>query len=234
MALSATTCEWCAWFGLDDIQARTHLRTRVKICGITNEADARLAVDAGADALGFVFYEKSPRRLGLEEAKRIIDGLPPFVSKVGVFVNATLEQIRGTVFGCGLDTGQLHGEETPEFAAAISFAKCYKAFRVQDEGALTQLAAFGTCAWLLDSYVPGQMGGTGERFNWDIAKAAIELGRPVILAGGLTHENVCRAVRQVRPYGVDVSSGVEASPGRKDPHKVRRFVEEAIKDWATV
>ncbi len=234
MALSATTCEWCAWFGLDDIQTRTHLRTRVKICGITNEADARLAVDAGADALGFVFYEKSPRCIGVEEVRRIIDGLPPYISKVGVFVNATLEQIRATVFGCGLDSVQLHGEEPPEFAAQITFAKCYKAFRVRNEAALASLPAFRTCAWLLDSYVAGQMGGTGERFNWDIAWAAVELGRPVILAGGLTHENVCQAVRQVRPYAVDVSSGVEATPGRKDPDKVRKFVGEAIKGWATV
>ncbi len=215
-------------------RARTHLRTRVKICGITNEADARLAVEAGADAVGFVFFERSPRYLGVEEARKIIHGLPPFVSKVGVFVNATVEQIRATVFGCGLDTVQLHGEETPEFAASITFATCYKAFRVQNESALTQLSAFGTCAWLLDSYVPGQMGGTGEMFNWDIAQAAIRLGRPVILAGGLTPENVCRAVCQVRPYAVDVSSGVEATPGRKDPKKVRLFVEEAIKGWATV
>lgn len=210
------------------------MRIRVKICGITNETDARLAVDAGADAVGFVFFEKSPRCVSVEEAKRIIDGLPPFVSKVGVFVNATLDRIRGTLVGCGLDTVQLHGDETPEFAAAISFAKCYKAFRVQNAGALEQLPAFGTCAWLLDSYVPGQMGGTGESFNWDIGRAAVEMGRPVILAGGLTHENVGLAVRRVRPYGVDVSSGVEASPGRKDPRKVRMFVEEAIKGWATV
>lgn len=222
------------WISLDEVQDRIQLRTRVKICGITNETDARLAVDAGADSVGFVFFEKSPRCVGVEEARRIIDGLPPFVSKVGVFVNATLDQIRGTVVGCGLDAVQLHGDETPEFAATISFAKCYKAFRVQDAGALEQLPAFHTCAWLLDSYVRGQMGGTGESFNWDIARAAVGMGRPVILAGGLTHENVCRAVRQVRPYGVDVSSGVEASPGRKDPHKVRMFVQEATKGWATV
>lgn len=192
-----------------------------------------MAVDAGADALGFVFFEKSPRCVSVDAVKRIIEGLPPFVSKVGVFVNATLVQIQETVVECGLDTVQLHGDETPEFVSAISFARCYKAFRIQSEESLTQLGAFRTCAWLLDSYVPGQMGGSGEVFNWEFAKSAVQLGRPVILAGGLQSENVGGAIRQVRPYAVDVSSGVEAAPGRKDPDKVRQFVREAIKGWAT-
>ncbi len=208
------------------------MRTRVKICGITNEDDARVAVEAGADALGFVFFEGSPRCLELERARAIIETVPPFVSKVGVFVNAPLEQILGTVCGCGLDTVQLHGEETPKFAASVTFAACYKAFRVQHAGALIELTAYRTCGWLLDGYVAGQRGGTGASFDWDIAQTASKLGRPVILAGGLTHENVESAVRRVRPYAVDVSSGVESSPGRKDESKVRWFVEAATKCWA--
>lgn len=196
----------------------------VKICGITNLADAQAAVDAGADALGFMFYEPSARHITPAAAREIIAQLPPRVAKVGVFVNASAETIRRIAAECGLDTLQLHGEETLEFCAQFAPLKVWKAIRVRDESSLGALPDYKTDAWLLDSYVAGQKGGTGEKFNWELAIAAKDLGRPIILAGGLTPENIATAVRQVRPFGVDVSSGVESGPGKKDAAKVRAFI----------
>lgn len=201
----------------------------VKICGITNLADARTAVDAGADALGFMFYEPSARSITPAAAREIIAQLPPRVAKVGVFVNAPMEIIRRIATECGLDTVQLHGEETPEFCAQLAPLKVWKAVRVRDENSLSTMPGYKTDAWLLDSYVAGHQGGTGEKFNWELAIAAKVLGRPIILAGGLTPENIATAVRQVRPFGVDVSSGVESAPGKKDAAKVRAFIHAAKK-----
>ncbi|HVY69213.1 MAG TPA: phosphoribosylanthranilate isomerase [Verrucomicrobiae bacterium] len=201
-------------------------RVRVKICGITSEADALKAVEAGADALGFMFYEGSPRNLSVDTAAGIIHALPPFVARVGVFVNASLEIIQGAATA-GLDTVQLHGDETPEFCRQVALAtplKVVKALRVRDGSSLAVLPSYTTSAWLLDSYVPGQLGGTGARFNWDLACDAVGLGRPVILAGGLNPKNAAEAARQVRPFALDVSSGVELSPGKKDANKVRDFI----------
>ena len=203
------------------------MNVRVKICGITNLEDAQAAVDAGADALGFVFCESSPRKLSAGIAAEIIARLPPFVAKAGVFVNANEESVRGAVGECGLDTLQFHGDETPEFCRKFSPLKVYKAFRIQDLESLQALPAYKTDAWLLDSFVPDKPGGTGATFNWDLAAEAKKIGRPVILAGGLTPENVAEAVRKVRPFAVDVSSGVESSPGKKDHTKVRRFIAAA-------
>jgi phosphoribosylanthranilate isomerase len=200
---------------------------RVKICGITNLDDALAAVDAGADALGFMFYETSPRNVSARVAADIIRQLPPFVAKVGVFVNATEETIRTTVAECGLDTLQLHGDGTPEFCQKFSPLKVYKAFRIQNLESLQPLPRYPTDAWLLDSFVPDKLGGSGAQFNWDLAVEAKKLGRPIILAGGLTPENVADAVRKVRPYAVDVSSGVESSPGKKDHAKIRDFIAAA-------
>ena len=199
----------------------------VKICGITNLEDARTAVDAGADALGFMFYAASARNIDPAAAREIIAQLPAGAAKVGVFVNATAETIRRIAPECGLDTLQLHGEEMPEFCRQFAPLKIWKAVRVRDENSLRALPAYETDAWLLDSFTPGARGGTGEKFNWDLAVSAKNLGRPVILAGGLTPENIAEAVRQVRPFGVDVSSGVESAPGKKDAAKVRAFIEAA-------
>jgi phosphoribosylanthranilate isomerase len=200
---------------------------RVKICGLTNLADARAAAAAGADALGFVFYAGSPRCIAVAEAASIVAQLPPFVTTVGVFVNATAQTILDTSQACRLDAVQLHGDESPAFCAMFPGLKVIKAFRVAQETSLDGIERYATCAWLLDSYQPGQHGGTGARFRWEWAQAAVGRGRPVILAGGLTPENVAEAVRLVRPYAVDVSSGVESSPGKKDHARMMGFVQEA-------
>jgi phosphoribosylanthranilate isomerase len=199
---------------------------KVKICGITNHSDARAAVNAGADALGFMFYASSPRFVSEKTAAEIIRALPPFVAKVGVFVNAGIETVRRTQEVCGLDTLQFHGDEPPGFCGQFQ-AKIIKAFRVREEKSLQEMAAYESEAWLLDAFVPGKLGGTGERFNWELARQAAALNQRIILAGGLTPENVSDAIRQVRPYGVDVSSGVEAAPGKKDHAKIRDFIAAA-------
>jgi phosphoribosylanthranilate isomerase len=200
------------------------MSVKVKICGVTNLEDALAAVDAGADALGFMFYEPSPRNVSIKAAADIIRRLPPFVAKVGVFVNATEETVRMTVTECGLDTLQFHGDEPPEFCAKFFALKVYKAFRIQNLNSLQGLPTYKTDAWLLDSLAPDKLGGTGAKFNWDLAVEAKKLGGPIILAGGLTPENIGDAVRKVQPYAVDVSSGVESAPGKKDRAKVRRFI----------
>jgi phosphoribosylanthranilate isomerase len=199
---------------------------KVKICGITNLEDGRAAVEFGADAVGFVFCEASPRRITLETAGAISRGLSGSVLKVGVFVNAPPETVTRAIQGCGLDLLQFHGDETPDYCLQFG-VKSMKAFRMRDESSLAALPQYSTDAWLLDAYSPERRGGTGEKFNWDLALAARRLGRPIFLAGGLTPENVGEAVERVQPYGVDVSSGVEAVPGRKDLAKVRAFIRAA-------
>jgi phosphoribosylanthranilate isomerase len=204
------------------------MRVRVKICGITRLSDARVAVEAGADALGFMFYAPSPRHVTIAQARDLIRQLPPFIERVGVFVNPTEAEVREAVEGAGLSAIQLHGEEPPEFCAQFAPLPVIKAWRVKDATSLEGLAAYrDVAAWLLDAYVKGQRGGTGERFNWALAERAKAHGVPIILAGGLTPENAAAAVRQVRPYGLDVSSGVEAAPGRKDPARLRAFLAAA-------
>lgn len=200
------------------------MRLKVKICGITRLPDALAAVEAGVDALGFMFYEGSKRFITPAAAAQIIRALPPFIAKVGVFVNASAETVRATVAECGLDTLQFHGEESADFCAQFAPLKVVKAFRIQNEASLQPLPDYAVDGWLLDSYVAGQRGGTGEKFNWELAAQAKELGRPVILAGGLTPENIADAIQQVWPFGVDVSSGVETAPGQKDIGLVRQFV----------
>ena len=202
------------------------MNVKVKICGITNAEDAVAAVDAGADALGFMLYPPSPRGVTREVAAQIIRQLPPFVAKVGVFVNPSEEEVRLAITGCGLDTLQFHGEESPEFCRQFGL-KTLKAFRVQGLETLKLLPTYSTMAWLLDSFVAGTRGGTGNTFNWDIAMQAVKLGGRVILAGGLTPDNAAEAVRKVRPFALDVSSGVESVPGRKEAAKVRAFIAAA-------
>src|SRR6185295_5565672 len=155
---------------------------KIKICGITNLEDANAAIEAGADALGFMFSELSPRCLKRDVAAKIIRELPPFVAKVGVFVNATEEVVRQTIAQCGIDTLQLHGEETPEYCRKFFPMKVMKAFRMKDASVLKQLSVYDVDAWLLDSWVPGKAGGTRERFNWDLAVYAKESARPIVLA----------------------------------------------------
>jgi phosphoribosylanthranilate isomerase len=198
----------------------------VKICGLTNLADAIAAAAAGADALGFVFYEPSPRAVPIEVAADIIRRLPAAVVKVGVFVDAPEELVVRAARECGLNLLQFHGHEAPAYCVQFGLMSM-KAFRIRDAASLQELAAYPTDAWLLDAYAPDKAGGTGETFNWDLAVQARGLGRPIFLAGGLTPANVAEAVQQVRPYGVDVSSGVEAAPGMKDQAKVREFIRAA-------
>jgi phosphoribosylanthranilate isomerase len=198
----------------------------VKICGITNDADGIAAVEAGADMLGFVFYEASPRFIKVEAAAEIIRQLPPFIVKAGVFVDAPSDLVIHTISKCGLNLLQFHGTETPEYCTQFGLMSM-KAFRIRDEASLRLLKDYPTEAWLLDSYAPDRVGGTGEKFNWDLAREARSLGRPIFLAGGLTPLNVVQAIERVRPYGVDVSSGVEAAPGKKDHAKVRDFIAAA-------
>ena len=202
------------------------MSVKVKICGITSAADAHAAVEAGADLLGFMFYEASPRNISLRTAAEIARQLPPFVVKVGVFVNADEGLVVRAIGDCGLNLLQFHGDETPEYCAQFGLMSM-KAFRIRDVESLKALPAYPTEAWLLDAFVKGKPGGTGEKFNWDLAIEAKKFGRPFFLAGGLTPENVAAAVEKVQPYGVDVSSGVEASPGKKDPAKVKAFIQAA-------
>lgn len=199
---------------------------KVKICGITSLADARVAAEAGADALGFVFYEPSPRYITPEAAADIARQLPPFPLKVGVFVNAPEDLVLSAVRQCRLGLLQFHGDEPPDYCLQFGLMSM-KAFRIETPDSLPRLANYPTDAWLLDACAPDRPGGTGQTFNWDLAVQAVKLGRPVFLAGGLTPENVAEAVRRVRPYAVDVSTGVEAAPGRKDPDKVRAFIASA-------
>ena len=202
------------------------MAVKVKICGITSLADGMTAAEAGADALGFVFYEQSPRGISVEAAAAFIPQLPPFIMKVGVFVNAPEDLVVRAIRECGLNLLQFHGDEPSEYCLQFGLMSM-KAFRIRDAASLQALSGYPTDAWLLDAYTPDKPGGTGETFNWDLALEARGLGRPIFLAGGLTAENVAEAVRRARPYGVDVSSGVEAAPGRKDHAKVRAFIQAA-------
>jgi phosphoribosylanthranilate isomerase len=202
------------------------MSVKVKICGNTNLADAQVAVEAGADMLGFIFCEASPRYVTVEQVADIARQLPPHVVKVGVFVNPTEELVTQAIAECGLNMLQFHGEEPPEFCTQFGMMSM-KAFRVRDAASLEALPSYATDAWLLDAFVPDKAGGSGKTFNWDLAIEAQKFGKPIFLAGGLTPENVAAAVRKVQPFAVDVSSGVEASPGKKDHAKVRAFIQAA-------
>jgi phosphoribosylanthranilate isomerase len=202
------------------------MSVKVKICGITSVEDGQAAAEAGADALGFIFYERSPRYIPVERAAILMRNLPPEIVKVGVFVDAPAEMVFRAMGECGLNLLQFHGTESPEYCLQFGVMSM-KAFQVRNAESLLRLAEFKTDAWLLDAYSPDKLGGTGERFNWDLAIEARKLARPIFLAGGLTPENVAEAVKHVQPYAVDVSSGVEASPGKKDHAKVRAFVQAA-------
>lgn len=199
---------------------------RVKICGITNVRDARLAAKLGADAVGFNFYRRSPRFIKPSRAKAIVAALPPFVTTVGVFVNEDPDRILETCRMCGLDAVQFHGDESPTVVEAVLGIRRIKAIRVRDKRDLRLCRRYRVEAYLLDAYVPGRYGGTGETFNWGLARDAQEFG-PIILAGGLTPDNVEEAVVTARPYAVDAASGVESSPGKKDKVLMAEFIARA-------
>lgn len=187
-------------------------------------ADAVAAVEAGADALGFMFFEQSKRNISFAAAAMIIRELPPFVSKVGVFVNASQETVRQAIQETGIGSLQLHGEESPEFCASFAPLKVIKAFRVRNRDTLKDCERYRGHAWLLDSYVDGSLGGTGVTFDWNVAEEAVKLNPHVILAGGLKVDTVIDALYKVRPYAVDVSSGVESVPGKKDHAVMSKFI----------
>lgn len=195
---------------------------RVKICGISTIEEALAAVNAGAHALGFVFAA-SPRQVTPVIVRRIVRELPPLISKVGVFVNASRETVAEIADYCHLDVLQFHGEETPEDCQGWR-QPVIKAFRVKDRSFLKELPKYRVAAYLLDAFVPGKMGGTGTSFNWELAREAKRYG-PIILAGGIKRENVVQALRVVEPFAIDVSSGVETG-GRKDPQKITSLMAE--------
>ncbi|MEW6727143.1 MAG: phosphoribosylanthranilate isomerase [Bacillota bacterium] len=196
---------------------------RVKICGIRDEITAQAAVEAGADALGFVFAP-SPRRIEPEAARAIIAGLPPFVCAVGVFVDAPAEAVRAIAARCGLQVLQFHGNEPPDYCTSFD-RPVIKALRFCGPDDLARIRGFDVRAVLVDTFVPGQAGGTGRALDWAKLRG-LDWPRPLVLAGGLTPENVASAVAAVRPWAVDVSSGVETG-GAKDHEKIRAFIRSA-------
>ena len=200
---------------------------RVKICGITNAADALAAVDAGANLVGFNFYAKSPRHISEAEAAKIRPQLPKKTEAVGIFVNAPWKDVAALCKSLKLDAAQLHGDETPEAVAELArTVPVWKAFRVEPDFPLGTLDEYADAfAFLFDAAHTGQYGGTGRTTDWDVARRAA-IGRRIILAGGLRVENVAAAVRIVRPYAVDVASGVESKPGKKDHARMREFIQE--------
>ena len=200
--------------------------TKVKICGITSAEDAAVAVEAGADALGFVFYRKSPRYIEPLVAKQIIMGLPPLVTAVGVFVDEEQQVVRSLMDDCGLALAQLHGQESAVYCQELG-RPVLKALRVKDRSSLLALAEFqgraGVRGFVLDAFSDQAYGGTGQVIDWELA-AEVARAAHILLAGGLTPDNVATAIQSVQPYGVDVSSGVEREPGKKDHEKVRAFI----------
>ena len=215
--------------------------TWIKICGVTNIEDALKVVELGADALGFVFYEKSPRKITKEKAKEIIEKIQDTrykiqtitnnqdtitkqrVVKVGLFVDELEERVNEITSYCNFDILQFHGDETPDYCKKFP-QKIIKAFRIKDKESLVNIPKYEVDYYLLDAYSEELPGGTGKTFNWDLAKEAKEFGRPIILSGGLNPENIIGALEKVSPFGVDVSSGVELSPGQKDHKKLEEFI----------
>jgi len=197
--------------------------TKIKICGFTNAEVARAAIFAGADAIGLVFYGPSPRNVSIDAAREIVAALPPFVNRVGLFVNANPSQIDEVLCEVPLDTLQFHGDESPLDCAQYHMP-FYKSVRVNEQTNLVRLADdfSQASALLLDACTPNAYGGTGGVFDWSLAKT--EIGLPIILAGGLTADNVADAIAQVNPYAVDVSSGVESAKGIKDIDKIKAFI----------
>ena len=203
---------------------------RIKICGITNKNDALAASSLGAWAVGFIFYEKSPRYISPEDAKKIIEALPKTVLPVGVFVNEKKKKIDDIVKRCGLKAVQLHGEETPLFCSKIKGVKMIKAIRVKSKGDITKAVKYTTDYLLFDTFSKNVFGGTGETFNWEILKDSRLGKRKVILSGGLNPKNIAQAVLLVKAYAFDASSGVERRPGKKCQRLLKNFFKAVYDD----
>ncbi|MDP7058594.1 MAG: phosphoribosylanthranilate isomerase [Nitrospinaceae bacterium] len=202
-------------------------RTKVKICGTTSLNDALLAIESGADAVGFIFYKESPRNISEKDVKDIVVRLPPFIETVGVFVNETSDKVNRIAEQCRLTAVQLHGDESPAFCRRVK-RRVIKAVRVKDAESLKGMSGYDVSGYLLDAFNEESRGGTGKIFDWNLALRAKKQG-PVIIAGGLNPFNVYTAIHRVKPYGVDVCSGVEKSPGIKDPEKVGEFIKAVRK-----
>lgn len=199
---------------------------RIKICGITSLDDACAAVDAGAHAIGFVFFDQSPRSVSPQKAAAIIAKLPPFIQTVGLFVDEDPDRVNWTADFCGLDLVQLHGTETPDYCCGIR-RRVIKAFRIRSHESLASLRSYSAAGYLLDAWSDTSPGGTGTSFDWQLAAGDLPREK-IILAGGLTPANVVSAIRAVRPYAVDVSSGVETAPGKKCHDLIRQFVSAVL------
>jgi len=206
-----------------------HTRTRIKMCGMTREKDIEAGVNAGLDALGFIFYEKSPRNVYPDFVRAVVSKVPPFVNCVGVFVDRNRREVEEIVEYCGLSHAQLHGKEDPKYCERVerSASPCHviKAFRVSSDSTSEDFSPYDDLVhgYLLDTYEKGNAGGTGNSFDWSIIER-LHLKRPMILAGGLSPDNVENAIRVVSPFGVDVNSGVEIEPGIKDHSLIEDFV----------
>ena len=205
------------------------MTVRVKICGITQYDDAKTAITMGADALGFIFYKKSPRNISPEAARSIICKLPPFITCVGVFVDATEEAIMTTAAASGINAVQLHGNESPELCGSIPFP-VIKAFAVKSGFDIDELDCYPVNGYLLDTWSEAHAGGTGTTFDWTVAKNAALFHHNIILAGGLNTTNIEEALDMVRPYAVEFNSGVEIRPGKKNPVKMREAI-TLVKNW---
>lgn len=198
--------------------------TKIKVCGIKSKADAWMCLELGVDALGFVFVKESPRNIEPQEAQKIITDLPPFVITVGVFTNRVKDEVEEIANLCKLDILQFHGDESPEYCASFN-RKVIKAFRIRSSDDINRLVEYKVPAYLLDSYAEERLGGTGRTFEWSLAAEATKYGH-IVLAGGLTPENVNRAISIVRPYAVDISSGIEDTPGKKNKVKLAEFIRQ--------
>jgi len=203
---------------------------KIKICGVTNKEDAMWVANLAADYIGMIFAKESKRKISLENAKEIASLVPPYIKKVGVFVNEEPKVVEKLLEACKLDLLQFHGEESPEYCAQFKGkAEIIKAFRIKDEESLAQISQYDTDYYLLDSFREGEQGGTGQVFNWDLAIKAKEFGKPIFLSGGLTKDNVIDAIKKVAPFALDTASGVEASPRRKSVELMQEFIDKARK-----
>lgn len=203
--------------------------TRIKICGITRSEDAKTAANLGVDALGFIFVKKSPRYIDPQTARTIINKLPPFISRVGVFIDEPIEKIIEICNTAHIDTVQLHGSESPKYCASLPFP-VIKVISIKDDTDISIIDTYATSGILLDTWHSGMAGGTGKTFNWKIARQACSRNDRIILAGGLGPSNIEDALQSVQPWGVDINSGVEIKPGIKNPHKMRDLV-RIVKGW---
>jgi phosphoribosylanthranilate isomerase len=196
----------------------------IKICGITNMEDASYVASCGAEAIGFIFYPKSPRYVAPETVKKIIEAIPQEITKVGVFVNHDVAEVKETIDFCGLDLIQLHGDESPAYCSQFPQSRVIKAFAPRTEDDLVNMRVYPVKAILVDAHDPRRYGGTGEQANWTLA-AKVKETHPLILAGGLSMANIKEAVEQTSPHAVDVNSGAEIAPGKKDHQKVRAIID---------